>query len=84
MDIKMRLGTEKDIDLLERLYDDLNDYLAATTNYTGWIKGLYPIRKDAVDGINEGCLYIATEDDKIVGSMILRHKPEAAYLSAKW
>ena len=84
MDIKMRLGTEKDIDLLERLYDDLNDYLAATTNYPGWIKGVYPIRKDAVDGINEGCLFIATEDDEIVGSMILRHKPEAAYLSAKW
>ena len=38
-------GTATDIDELEKLYDDLNDYLSATTNYPGWIKGIYPIRK---------------------------------------
>ena len=26
-------GTSADIDELEKLYDELNDYLAATTNY---------------------------------------------------
>lgn len=31
-------GTSADIDELEKLYDELNDYLAATTNYPGWIK----------------------------------------------
>ena len=31
-------GTTADIDELEKLYDDLNDYLSATTNYPGWIK----------------------------------------------
>ena len=33
-------GTPADIDELEKLYDDLNDYLSATTNYPGWIKGI--------------------------------------------
>ena len=41
-------GTSADIDELEKLYDELNDYLAATTNYPGWIKGVYPVREDAV------------------------------------
>ena len=33
-------GTTADIDELEKLYDDLNEYLSATTNYPGWIEGV--------------------------------------------
>lgn len=84
MSIQVRLGTQKDIDTLEQLYDDLNDYLEATTNYPGWKKGVYPIRKDAEAGVDEGCLFVATEDGEIVGAMILRHKPESAYLTVRW
>lgn len=32
-------GSLTDIDELEKLYDELNDHLSATTNYPGWIKG---------------------------------------------
>ena len=80
----IRLGRESDIDSLERLYDDLNDYLESTTNYPGWKKGIYPIRQNAVEGIDEGCLFVITENQKIIGSMILRHRPEPAYLEAPW
>ena len=52
-------GTSADIDELEKLYDELNDYLAATTNYPGWIKGVYPVREDAVAGVNDETLYVA-------------------------
>ncbi len=82
--IKIRLGTEKDIHSLTQLYDNMNDYLAATTNYPGWKKGVYPVRENAVKGINEGCLFVATENEEIIGSMILRHEPEPAYLAAPW
>lgn len=36
-------GTSADINELEKLYDELNDFLAATINYSGWIKGIYSI-----------------------------------------
>lgn len=65
MAIEIRLGTEKDIDSLAQLYDDLNDSLAVTTNYPGWRKGVYPVRQDAVDGIDEKCLFVATEHEEI-------------------
>lgn len=84
MDVEIRLGNEKDADELEHLYDDLNDYLTNTTNYPGWRKGVYPTRKNAIDGINEECLYVATFNNTIVGSIILRHLPEPAYMNAKW
>lgn len=84
MDITIRLGVKEDLDELEQLYNDVNDHLAATTNYPGWKKGVYPIRKNAEDGINEGCLYVALSGNKMIGSMILRHEPEPAYLPVKW
>lgn len=84
MNLKMRLGTEKDVEALEHLYDDINDYLVTTYNYPGWKKGVYPTRQDAVDGINEGCLFVATDNGEIIGSMILRHKPEPAYMKVSW
>lgn len=84
MNISIELGNTKDIDELERLYNDLNDYLAAGTNYPGWCKGVYPIREDAVKGIEEGYLYVARHNNKIVGTIILNHEPEDAYSKAKW
>lgn len=84
MEIIMRLCTEKDIDLLESLYDRSNDYLASTTNYPGWIKGVYPIRQNAINGINEESLFVATVNNEIVGSIILNHQADVAYSSVTW
>lgn len=66
------------------MYNELNDYLQAHVNYPGWKKGVYPIRDDAVAGIKDGGLYVASISGKIVGSIILSHKPEHAYLMANW
>lgn len=84
MNITIELGQENDIDELEQLYNDLNDYLAEGVNYPGWRKGGYPVRKDAIDGIEDGTLYVAKHNGKIVGSIILNHAPEPAYNKAKW
>lgn len=84
MNIIIELGNEKDIDELEKLYDDLNDYLAEGINYPGWLKGIYPIREDAIKGLDGGYLYVARYNGKIVGSIILSHEPESAYNQAKW
>jgi len=84
MDIIFHLGKEEDIDELEQLYNDLNDYLEEGVNYPGWKKGIYPVRQNAIDGINHGNLYVAKYNRKIVGSVILSHIPEPAYYKAKW
>ncbi|MEM1484883.1 GNAT family N-acetyltransferase [Oscillospiraceae bacterium PP1C4] len=84
MNITFEQGHSSDIDELEILYNDLNDFLAGGKNYPGWIKGIYPVRETAVDGISEKCLYVARHNGRIVGSVILRHKPEPIYHKAKW
>ncbi|MVB12731.1 Acetyltransferase (GNAT) family protein [Caprobacter fermentans] len=84
MDIVIEKGTEFDIDQLAQLYDDLNDFLAGSINYPGWIKGVYPIRENAVNGVTNDNLYVAKIAGKIVGSIILSHEPEPAYSKARW
>lgn len=77
-------GIPADIDELEKLYNDLNDYLSATINYPGWIKGIYPIRENAVTGVHNNNLFVVRHEGKIVGSIILDHQPEEAYHGVKW
>lgn len=84
MNLIIELGKVSDIDELEQLYNDLNDHLAREINYPGWMKGVYPVRQNAIDGIEAGNLYVAKDNGKIVGSLILSHKPEPAYYNAKW
>jgi len=80
----IELGKENDIDELENLYNTINDYLAAGVNYPGWIKDIYPIRQNAIDGIKSNNLYVAKQNGEIIGSIILNHEPETAYYNVKW
>lgn len=82
--LQISKGTPEDITQLSQLYDELNDYLESHVNYPGWKKGSYPAREDAVSGIQENCLYIAREEEKIAGTFILRHRPEEAYQLVDW
>lgn len=84
MDILIELGKVSDIDELEQLYNDLNDYLEKGVNYPGWKKDIYPVRQNAIEGVKNSNLYTAKHNGKIIGSLILSHKPEEAYYKAKW
>lgn len=84
MNIIFEQAQYNDIDELEILYNLVNDHLALHINFPGWRKGIYPDRQTAVEGIDEKCLYTARYNGRIIASVILRHKPEAAYEEVKW
>ncbi len=84
MDITIELAALKDVDELEQLYNDLNDYLEININYPGWKKGVYPVRQNAIEGIKGRHLYAAKSNGRIVGTIILSHHPEPAYEEVKW
>ncbi|MBE5959956.1 MAG: GNAT family N-acetyltransferase [Lachnospiraceae bacterium] len=77
-------ATITDLDELEHLYNNLNDYLSTHTNYPGWAKNVYPTRETAAAGIKEDALYVARESGRIAGTFILRHTPEEGYQKADW
>lgn len=84
MKLEIKKGAMKNLDELEKLYDDLNDALSEGINYPGWKKGIYPIREDALKGLENGDLFIAEFEGKIVGSIILSHEPEGGYENVQW
>ncbi len=84
MDIIIEAGKREDIDELEKLYNDLNDYLAAGTNYPGWLKGVYPVRENAEAGVEKGCLYVARSGGRIAGTVILNQDPPEGYETVNW
>ncbi len=80
----IRKGTLGDVEKLAALYDALNDHMAATVNYPGWRKGIYPVRENALRAAEDGTLFVYVADGKIAGSVILSHEPEEAYHGATW
>ncbi|SHO47462.1 GNAT family N-acetyltransferase [Anaerocolumna xylanovorans] len=84
MNIVIETGRTEDIDELEELYNGLNEALAAGINYPGWKKGVYPVRENAEEGIQAGCLYVTRCEGRIAGTVILNHEPEEGYHTAPW
>lgn len=82
--LEFRRGKMQDIEEVSALYDELNDYLETHINYPGWRKGIYPIREDAEQGIRENSLFVALDDDRIIGTVILKHQPESGYELVDW
>lgn len=82
--MEIRKGTQQDIEKVSELYDELCDYLECHVNYPGWLKGIYPIREDAQQGIDKGDLFVAVENGDIAGTIILNHQPEEAYNNTDW
>ena len=84
MPILIRKATESDLDPIARLYDELNDYLAAHTNYPGWRKGSYPLRCDAEEGLRGDILYVAEIDGQLAGTVMFPRTQDPSYKTADW
>ena len=84
MDIIVRIATANDIDAVEHLYNDLNDYLATHENYPRWKKGVYPIREDAEEALAKGNLYVAIIDGKVAGTVVYSTDQGNAYRAVDW
>ena len=83
-DIQVRKAMEADIDCIEKLYEDICDYLEMHKNYPRWEKGIYTARCDAEKGLETNSLYVAQMGEKTVGTVILNHEPEEGYRNGKW
>ncbi len=84
MNISIEIGRSNNIDELEKLYDDLNDYLSSGINYSGWAKGIYPTREDASVAIKNKHLYMAKYENKIVGTVVINNIYDESYDDITW
>lgn len=84
MSIIVRPARSEDLDAIECLYDELNDHLAASVNYPGWKKGVYPLRSDAEEGLASSTLYVAEADGEIAGTVMYLRTQGEPYRTVRW
>lgn len=84
MSIVVRIATANNIDAIEHLYDDLNDFLETHENYPRWKKGVYPIREDAEEALAKEDLYVAMIDGNVDGTVVYSDEQEDAYRAVDW
>lgn len=84
MSIVVRIATANNIDAIEHLYDDLNDFLETHENYPRWKKGVYPIREDAEEALAKEDLYVAMIDGNVAGTVVYSDEQEDAYRAVDW
>lgn len=84
MGLAIRQALPEDVGPMGEFYEAVCGYLQAHINYPGWRKGIYPSQETAAEAVEEGSLYVALREGAIVGSMILRHRPEPGYGTVRW
>lgn len=77
MDIEIIKASLSDIDEVEKLYNDLCDFLVKKDYNPGFRKGYYPTRQEVLYFLEGDALYVAKVDGKIVGSIALTHNGNA-------
>ncbi|WP_352400264.1 GNAT family N-acetyltransferase [Anaerotignum sp.] len=81
----IRKATEKDLNEVEAIYNEVLDFEAANGSYTNWKKGLYPTRADGAKALADGTLYVGEDETGyLYGCVILNHIQPKEYDAIPW
>ena len=84
MEISVRRAGDDDLDRVETLYNELNDYLAVHDNGPRWRREVYPLRSHAEEGLASKSLYVAESGGRLAGSVILLQEQGEVYRQVRW
>lgn len=87
MNILTRAAVPEDLDAVEQIYNDINDYYALPGRYEKgprWIKGVYPLRSDAEEALSLHTLHVAVIDNRIAGTVICDSAQGECYRTVSW
>ncbi|MDI9498644.1 MAG: GNAT family N-acetyltransferase [Bacillota bacterium] len=84
MSAEFRAARSSDLEALVAFYDDIIDWLDATTNYPRWIRGVYPAADFLSAAIRAGELFLLEENGRILAAGGLNHKVPPGYEQADW
>ncbi len=80
----IRKANVRDIDAVERHYDELLAFEAEYGTRTNWKPGVYPTRRVAEGGVEDGSLFVMEENGELRASMLLNHVQLESYAVIPW
>lgn len=80
----IRKATKKDIDSIENIYNKIHYEEEQGKVTIGWVRGVYPIRKDAETSLKKNELFVLEDNNKIVASARINQEQVSEYKNAKW
>lgn len=82
--MEIRKATKKDIDQIEKIYENIHDEEEKGLATIGWIRNVYPTRKTAEDALGRGGLFVMEEEGKIVAVAVINQIQVEEYKYAAW
>lgn len=82
--IKIRKAELGEGNIVLDFYYHLIDDMQGAVYPLKWEKGVYPILSDIVFALKEGTLYVAEEEENIVGAFIVNHIQGEGYQLVDW
>lgn len=80
----IRKATENDIDLVEKVYNDIHTAEEKGERTTGWIRGIYPTRITAQTALKRDDLFVLEADGEICGTAIINKIQVDVYSEGSW
>lgn len=80
----IRLANCTDVDAIDKIYDGIHTAQEQGVMITGWARGVYPVRKTALDAITRGDLFVMEKAGKIVASAIINQIQVDVYSDCEW
>ncbi len=80
----IRKASDKDLEAIEKIYDEIHDAEESGKQVTGWIRNVYPVRKTAEEALRRGDLYVLEEMGIVLGAAIINNTQVAVYAKGEW
>lgn len=80
----IRLATERDIESITKIYDEIHTQEEAGILTIGWIRGVYPTRETVVEAVRLEEMYVCEDKQGVVAAAKINKKQEVGYRKVNW
>lgn len=80
----IRKAAPADVAGITRIFDEIHDAEERGQIVTGWIRGIYPTRQVAEDGVSSGEMVVFEEDGEILSSARINQEQVDVYSQIPW
>lgn len=82
--MEFRKAQTGDLPSVKNLYTEVINELDRTINYPKWVNGLYPSESLFIGAIEKDWLFLLTDGEEVIGSVILNCFPTGEYPAITW